>query len=222
MSRPSLLPADGAGLERAVDALRTGRLILHPTETVVSLSGDPYRPEAVARVRRVKGYEEPRPFLCLVPGIEAAREMARWWPRNASRLAEEFWPGPLTLIVRAATGAPDPVVSDGGVAIRLASDPVSLALLEAWSRPLFSTSANPRGTSPSLDVAEAADALAGAPGADAIALGLLEPPTGPGVPSAIGEPSTIVDLTEEVPRLVRAGATPRDRLLDVVPELEDG
>lgn len=213
-----LREADAAGIAAAVEALAAGRLILHPTETLVSLSGDPYQPEAAAAARRAKGYDEPRPFLCLVADPAAARALAAGWPPAAERLAAAFWPGPLTLVVAAAPDAPAPVTGDGRLAVRPVSDPVSRALLAAWRRPLFSTSANRRGEPAPTLVAEAARALGGRPEAAAVALALVpaageeSPPDGPGLPSAI------VDVTDGA-RLVRAGAIPLERLREAVPEL---
>jgi L-threonylcarbamoyladenylate synthase len=179
------------------------------------LTGDPYRPEAVAAARQLKGYDAPRPFLCLVQDAGAARGLASEWPAAAERLAAAFWPGPLTLVVRSAAGAPEAVARAGAVAVRPASDPVSRALLAAWGGPLFSTSANRRAEPAPVAVEEAVAALGGTPGSQAIALGLVdaEAPAG-----ALGRPSSIVDLTGP-PRLVRPGAISLARLREVAPEL---
>jgi tRNA A37 threonylcarbamoyladenosine synthetase subunit TsaC/SUA5/YrdC len=158
-----------------------------------------------------------------VPDTAAARALAAEWPEAAERLARAFWPGPLTLVLRAAVGAPRAVASSGTIALRPASDPVSRALLAAWGGPLFSTSANPRGEPAPTRVEQAASALAGAAGAEAIALALAPTPDSP-VPrregersgniasrEAQGQPSTIVDVTG-APRVVRAGAISLDQM----------
>jgi len=182
--------------------------VLHPTETVVSLSGDPYDARAVASARELKGYAEARPFVCLVPGSDRARALARDWPSAAEVLARAFWPGPLTLVVPSAADAPAAVSSAGTIALRPAADPVSAALLASWNRPLFSTSANPRGRTPPTDVAQALADLAGAPGAGAIEVALVSlAPSTPG-----GRPSTIVDVGVSPPRLLREGAIPAGRV----------
>lgn len=212
-----LLAPDPEGIEAAVEALADGRLVLHPTETVVSLTGDPYRDAAVTAARRIKGYEAPRPFLCLVGGVEAALELAADWPETARRLAEAFWPGPLTLIVAASDQAPAPVVDAGRLALRPASDVVSRRLLAAWDGPLFSTSANRKGEPPSLHVTDAASALAPAPDSEEIALGLLEVAGGVADTDAAGEPSTILDVSTAPPKVVRIGAISLERIREVVP-----
>jgi L-threonylcarbamoyladenylate synthase len=215
VSEIPLVPSDGPAIERAVEALSAGRLVLHPTETVVSLSGDPGNADAVAGARRIKGYDESRPFLCLVAGIEAARALAAEWPADAERLARRLWPGPLTLIVAAGPRAPGPVSADGAIALRPATDPVSRRLLAAWGRPLFSTSANRRGEPPPSRIEDAARRLADAPDADAIALALAWSGESEGAP--LGRPSTIVDVRGGEARIVRAGAVETDRLRGIMP-----
>lgn len=198
-----------------MDALSRGRLVIHPTETVVSLSGDPRDDRAVEAARRLKGYAAPRPFLCLVPGIEAARRLAREWPPAAEALAAAFWPGPLTLVLRAASDAPAAVSASGTIALRPAADPVSSALLSVWGGALFSTSANARGGTPPAEVGEALAGLAGAAGSDAIEVALA--PLAPAF--SAGRPSTIVDVAVAPPRLVREGAIPAGTVRSAVPEL---
>lgn len=209
-------PADEEGIAAAVEALARARLILHPTDTVVSLSGDPYREAAAEAAWRLKGYDAPRPFLCLVPDSRAAQRLAAEWPEPAERLARAFWPGPLTIVVRAGEGAPAPVAAGGTLAMRPASDPVSRALLAAWDGALFSTSANRRGEAAPTRVEDAARDLGERPGGDAIALALRA--TAP-EEAAAGQPSSIVDVTG-APRLVRWGAIPLERLRETVPDLE--
>ena len=192
--------------------------MLHPTETVVSLSGDPYDPAAVDRARTLKGYASRRPFLCLVPDIDAARGLARAWPPEADLLAYGFWPGPLTLLLAASDRAPTAVAEAGTIALRLAVDPVSAALLAAWGRALFSTSANRRGEPAPHDVAAALAELGLAPGGEAIEVALL--PGRPDEPS--GLPSTIVDATSRPVRVVREGAVSSAAIRAVVGTLDEG
>ncbi len=220
------MKASARGIARAVEALTGGRLVLHPTETVVSLSGDPYSTVAVEAARRLKGAARPRPFLCLVADAASARALAGDWPDAAEALAVAFWPGPLTLVVAAGRDAPAPVVAEGRIALRPAADPVSRRLLNAWGRPLFSTSANLGGGRPTTSVSEAVRVLSGAPGAEALAIALTplggnSPPTDPPV-ARLEEPSTIVDVTTVPPQLVRLGALTVERLKGVCPDIVGG
>jgi L-threonylcarbamoyladenylate synthase len=198
-----------------VDSLSRGGLVLHPTETILSLSGDPYSDAAVARARALKGYASPRPFLCLVASIDAARSLARAWPAEAELLASRFWPGPLTLLLPASDDAPAAVAAAGTIAIRPAADPVSAALLAAWGRALFSTSANRRGEPAHRDVVRAMAELGTASGGDTIEVALL--PIRKDDPA--GLPSTIVDATTHPVRIVREGAIPAETIRGVVGEL---
>lgn len=218
---------DEEGIAVAARRLADGGLVIHPTETVVSLSGDPYAERAVTRARSLKGYAEPRPFLVLVRDPEAARALARRWPESASCLAEALWPGPLTLVVEGADDGPEPVVSEGRIAVRPASDPVSLALLTAFGGPIFSTSANRRGSRPPTVVTEAIDALglgsgeSGSSEADPEPIVAVESAMRPGRGGPSEEtparPSTVVDVTSDPPRVVRRGAIPAERIRTVAP-----
>lgn len=218
MSEIPVVPADRRGIAGAVSALAAGRIVLHPTETVVSLSGDPKRRVAVSAARRIKGYDEPRPFLCLVSDAVAVRAIAGRWPPAAERLADRFWPGPLTLVLPVAEDVLPLVAREGKIALRMVADPVSRELVGAWGGAVFSTSANRRGHPPAVEVAEAARRLADAPGAAAVELA-LEGVLPRAVSAPADRPSTIVDVSADVPRLVRAGALGRRRLREVLPEL---
>ncbi len=179
----------------AIRVLGEGRLVIHPTETVTSLSGDPYHTGAVDAARRIKGYHKPRPFVCLVKDAATA-----------------------TLIVVAAEGAPAAVTVDDKLAMRPAVDPVSQRLVTAWGGPLFSTSANRRGLPPSTSVEVALQQLSKASRGNAIGVALtathLET-----VQSVTVDPSSIVDVTEEPPRLVREGAIGVAELRAIRPDI---
>jgi L-threonylcarbamoyladenylate synthase len=190
---------------------------------VVSLSGDPYSETAVASARLMKGYRTARPFVCLVGGPHAARALCAAWPPAAERLAEAFWPGPLTLVLPASPEAPRSVQDAGRIALRPAADPVSAALVAAWGRALFSTSANPRDRPPPLDVPAAIEALRGAPGEEAVEIALV--PVGEGearvAPAPAGLPSTIVDPVARPVRIVREGAIRAEAIRQAVGDLWD-
>ncbi len=187
------------------------------------MSGDPYSELAVASAYRLKGYASPRPFLCLVPGIGFARSLCADWPPAAERLARAFWPGPLTLVLPASPEAPRSVQEAGRIAVRPAADPVSAAIVAAWGKALFSTSANRREQPPASEVPVALALLGSAPGGEAIEVALV--PSGEnGAASRTldrpGQPSTIVDAGADPPRLVREGAISAEAIRAVVGDLE--
>lgn len=201
---------DPEELEAVVRHLREGGLLAYPTETVYGF-GCALREEPMARLRALKEREPDRPFLLLVPGRESVDGLE--WTPAARELADVFWPGALTLVLRDPEGLFPPGVRspDGTVAVRRSPHPLAGAIVEALGGPLTSTSANPPGGEPALS-AEAALAAARETGAgDEIWVvdgGRLPP----------SEPSTIVDCSAEgPPRVVRTGAVPAGRLGCVLP-----
>jgi L-threonylcarbamoyladenylate synthase len=198
---------DPAQLEPVVAHLLGGGLALHPTETVYGIGGLATG-AAVAALQRLKGRTDERPFLLLIPGAESVAELV--WTEPARALASVFWPGALTLVLADPTGSfPAGVRSGaGGVAVRVSSHPVTRALVERLGRPMTSTSANAPGAPPALTADEAA-AVIPADRFWVVDAGRLPP----------SAPSTVVDCTGAEPVVVRAGATPVDRLRCVLPKI---
>jgi len=187
---------DPDALAQAAAVLRRGGVIALPTDTLYGLAVDPFNSAAVERVFAIKGRTADR----ALPLVAADEVQVREWigplsPRG-ERLARRFWPGPLTLVVRApdtlAAGVGD---ANGTVGIRVPAHPVTQALCAHAGRPLTATSANLSGQAPTSDPDVVADSL----GAD-IDL-LVDAGATPG-----GVASTIVDVTGPELRLIRAGA----------------
>jgi L-threonylcarbamoyladenylate synthase len=194
----------------AAGHLRSGGLLAHPTETVYGI-GCALRLDALARLARIKD-RAGRPFIVLAGGPEPLDGLD--WPADAARLADAFWPGPLTLIVRAEPAAfPDALLGPGGtVAVRATSHPGLRIVIREFGEPMTSTSANPPGLSPATGFREAVSALERLdPGGSVWLLdgGDLEPSL----------PSTVVDCTTRPPRIVRAGAT-AERIREVIRGIE--
>lgn len=185
--------------------LRSGGIIAYPTETVYGL-GCALRTEALEALARFKGI---RPFLLLIGGPEDVPGLS--WTGDARRLAEAFWPGPLTLALTAERDAYQPRVvgPDGGVAVRVSPHPAIPDLLDAAGGPVTSTSANEPGRPPARDGESAAAVAAAveAEGGDVLVLDGGRLPEAP--------PSTIVRCTE-TNRLLREGAVSRSELERVV------
>ena len=201
-------PAPELIAEAAAELLRGG-LVAFPTETVYGLGALALDPAALAKVFRAKGRPETHPLIAHVEGEEGARALAASWPERASLLARAFWPGPLTLVVSRAPHVP--VELTGGadtVAVRAPSHPVARALLLALGRPIAAPSANRYQSLSPTTAAHVAKSLADLP------LLILD-----GGRAAQGIESTVVDLTGDVPRVLRLGALPLAELRAVLPEI---
>ena len=191
---PDSLSEEQAGeVRRTAAQLRAGAVVAFPTETFYALGADPRRAEAVAEVFRLKGRPEDR----RLPWIAANRaqvEAVCVLPEPAAALADRCWPGPVTLVL------PRRGVGGEGVAVRVSSHPLARALAAALGHPVISTSANPTGAPPLTTAADVRDAFAGR-GAET--LRILDGGRTPG-----GEPSVIVDVTGESPRVLRGTLDP--------------
>lgn len=198
---------------RVADHLHDGGVIAYPTETVYGF-GCIVREDALARLARLKSREAAKPFLLLVRS--AAELVGVRWSDSAHRLADAFWPGPLTLALPVEPGAfPRGVVSaEGTVAARVSPHEGVGAILDAVGVPITSTSVNLPGAPPSDTADEAAEIIAALEGGESVLL--LDGGSLPASP-----PSTIVDCSREPPRLVRAGAVSPDALRRVVREIDD-
>lgn len=195
---------DAEVVARAGGLLRQGKLLIYPTDTLYALGARALDAVAVAGVRGTKQREERKPLPVIAADLEQAVGLCARWPEEAGIAAERFWPGPLTLVVPAAIHVPHEVTGRGTtVAVRVPA--LRLArLLCAEAGPLVATSANRSGAPPPLTCAEAVAAVGRAA---AMALD-----SGPGRP----QPSTIVDVSGDQPRLLRAGAVSWEEILDVL------
>jgi len=192
--------ADAAGIAEAARILRRGGLVAVPTETVYGLAADATSDAAVARIFAAKARPKFNPLIAHVTSLEAAFEQGIF-PADALRLAEAFWPGPLTLVVPLAPGATVCAASRAGqqnIALRLPAHPVALALIVAAGRPLAAPSANRSGRVSPVTAAHVARDFAGE--IDLILDGGRCP---------VGLESTIIECLEEHPRLLRPGGIAR-------------
>lgn len=186
--------------------LAGGGLLAYPTETVYGL-GSLATDASLDALARLKGRPPGKPFLLLVSNIEMLDNAGLVLSPSARVLAREFWPGPLTLVLRGGEGRlPDRLRgSEGGIAVRWTSHPGVARLLQRLGHPLTSTSANRPGepTAPGADGIAQSFASQVADGS----LLILDGGVLGNVP-----PSTLVDCTGSVPRLIREGAIPRAEL----------
>ena len=182
-------------LERAVEALRAGRLVGLPTETVYGLGANALDPVAVALVFELKGRPRFDPLIVHVADVAAARALVAAWPEEAERLAAAAWPGPLTLVLPKRDHVPHLVTAGlASVAVRVPKHPLTLELLRRVGLPIAAPSANRfGGVSPTT-----AEHVRGELGSR-IELVL------DGGPCATGVESTVISLLESRPRLLRPG-----------------
>ena len=193
---------DGSGIGRAAEIIRAGGLVAVPTETVYGLAANGLDPDAVERLYAVKGRPEIKPMNLMVHGAEA---MTRCWadvPAQAELLAEEIWPGPLTIIARSSPEVPG-IVRAGGetVGLRCPDHPLTLALLRACGLPLAAPSANPSGAPSPKTAREVLDYFDGK--IDAVI---------DGGRCGIGTESTIITLDTRPYRILRQGALAQDEI----------
>jgi L-threonylcarbamoyladenylate synthase len=194
---------DAAQIARAAAIIRDGGIVAYPTDTLYGLAADPRDARAVARLFIVKNRPPERAILLIAADEAAAAQAGRFTPR-ARTLARHFWPGPLTLLVRADARLAPAVHSERRlVGVRVPDSVVARALARAAGGLITATSANLSGMAPTADP-NALPPLAGS-GLDL----LLDAGPVPGGPA-----STIVDVTAEPPLLVRPGAVPWERVLE--------
>lgn len=189
------LVADLAGIAAAVAVLGQGGIVAFPTDTVYGVGADVRRPEAIAALYKVKRRPLTKAIPVLLAQTEDLPDVAQDVPVSAWQLAERYWPGPLTLVLRRAASL-SPVLTGGGptVAVRVPDHQIVRALITGLQAPLAATSANISGWPSPVTADDVLAQLAGR-----IAL-LLDDGPCPG-----GTPSTVVDLTAEPPRILRPG-----------------
>lgn len=185
-----------AAMVEAAAVLRAGGLVAFPTETFYGLGAAALQAGAARRIFEVKGRPEGKPLLVLVDSIAMVEAVAAEVPAAVRTLMARHWPGALTLVLRAADRVPTEVTAGSGtVGVRLSAHPVALALVRALGEPVTAPSANPAGLAPPTTAAAVLTHFRGH-----IEMVL------DGGPTAGGSPSTVLDVTVDPPRVLRAGA----------------
>ncbi len=189
-------------IAEAAAAIRAGRLVAFPTETVYGLGADGLNPAAVARIFEAKGRPSTDPLILHIAEPEDFLKLVLEAPPAALELARRFWPGPLTLVLPKRPIVPD-IVTAGlpTVAVRMPAHPVALALVRAAQTPIAAPSANRFSRTSPTTAQHVQDDLG-----DRIDLILDAGPT------PIGVESTVLDLTRPVPTILRPGGLPREAL----------
>jgi L-threonylcarbamoyladenylate synthase len=201
-----VVPATNENLRRAAEMLRSGELVSFPTETVYGLGANAADPDAVRRIFEAKGRPASHPLIVHLPDGGLLKEWAVDVPPVVDELARRFWPGPLTLVLRRAPGVPLEVT--GGqetVAVRVPGHPVARRLLREFGGGVAAPSANRFGRISPTRAEHVVSELG-----DSVGLVL------DGGPSEVGLESTILDLSEGVPQLLRPGGVSREALAEVL------
>lgn len=195
-------------VDDALQALADGELIVYPTETFYALGADAFSAAAMARLFAAKARDAKRPIALIAADDAMAFSVAREIPPPARRLADAFWPGPLTIVIPARPGLPQGLAGpDGGVGVRVSSHPLARELAKRLGRPITATSANLSGGRPAVRLAQARAAFAGKVKV------YLE-----GGTLKAGAPSTVVGFDKEGPRVLRAGAVAENEIAAVLSE----
>jgi len=183
-------------IEEAIDALRAGDLVVYPTETFYGLAADPSSKSALKRLFAVKGRGAAKTVAMIAADTRSAFSLAREVSPIARRLAECFWPGPLTLVLPARAQIASALVgSSGGVGVRVSSHPTARALAAGLERPITATSANRAGELPAKTLVDARRAL-GRKVKVYLEGGILR----------TGAPSTVLEVVGDRWRIIREGA----------------
>lgn len=195
-------------IEEAGRLIAEGELVAFPTETVYGLGGDALRPEASRKIYAAKGRPSDNPLIVHIADFSDMERVAAKVPAQAKKLAEAFWPGPLTMIV--PKGDAVPYETTGGmdtVAVRMPGHPVALELIRKSGCLIAAPSANTSGRPSPTEAKHVAEDLSGR-----IAM-ILD-----GGPVGIGIESTIIDLTEKTPMVLRPGYITPGMLAEVLGE----
>jgi L-threonylcarbamoyladenylate synthase len=199
------------GIAAAIEAVKGGELVVLPTDTVYGLGADAFTPHAVTSLLNAKGRGRDVPPPVLVGSRHTLDGLVFNLPRTARDLVEAFWPGALTIVVQHSPTLQWDLGETGGtVAVRMPLHPVAIELLRETG-PMAVSSANKHGQPPATTAEEAREQLE-----YAVRVYLEAGPC----PDPV--PSTIVDVTGDVPRVLRGGAIPLEKLQDVVPDIVAG
>lgn len=198
---PLIIDGD-ADYTPAIEIFMAGGIIAYPTETFYGLCVNPYNEDAVQALYKLKGRPSSSPMPLIIGGISLIRFVAKELPPQAVQLMKHFWPGPLTIVLKAADILPASITAGTGtVGVRLPGCARARRFSNTLGFPITSTSANPSGSKPAVSAKEVLEYFDGSIAA-IIDGGVLEGKKG----------STIVDATGEKPVLIREGVIPSSKI----------
>ncbi len=203
-------PEETEKIEAAAKILRNGGVVAIPTETVYGLAANALDGAAVSKIFKAKGRPQDNPLIVHIGSFAEIYPLVKKIPRSAARLADAFWPGPLTIVLP-KTGLIPPEVSAGldTVALRMPAHPIARAVIKAAGVPLAAPSANVSGSPSPTTARHVLDDLNGL--IDAVV---------DGGKSAVGVESTVLSLVGGTPRLLRPGGITPEQLEAVLGKIE--
>jgi len=195
-------------IRRAAETIRKGGIVVYPTESFYGLGADATNGNAVRRIFQIKKRDENMPILVIIGNMGMLFAVAEEVPDKAERLIQRFWPGALTIIFRAKKGVPDLLHSKTGkIGIRMSGNPVARRLSELSGTAITGTSANISGKPPCRTVNDVMKQLKGV---DVVLDGgLLDSQAA----------TTIIDVTEDPPRILRKGLISEDLITECIGEI---
>jgi tRNA threonylcarbamoyl adenosine modification protein (Sua5/YciO/YrdC/YwlC family) len=193
-------------IARAAQLIQAGQVVAIPTDTLYALAANPFDGEAVERIFAIKGRPQNMPLLLLIDSVEMARELAMDLPPQFHRLAERFWPGPLTIVVEASAKVPARVTGEiGRIGLRLPAAAIPRALVKQAGFPVTGTSANRTGETECASAQEVEQRL-----------GESVPMILDGGVSRANRTSTVVSVRTDSWELLREGAIAADQIAAVL------
>jgi len=210
MSYPNNAAPDPEIIQRAAALIRSGKLVAFPTETVYGLGANALDAGAVQKIFRVKGRPASSPLIVHVHSLEAARDLVIHWPPAAEKLAREFWPGPLTIVLAKREFIPDIVTASlPTVGVRVPANVIALALLAEARVPIAAPSANHFSELSPTTAQHVRNSLG-----DAVDL-ILD-----GGRTDVGIESTVLSLAGPIPVLFRPGMISTERIEQLIGKIE--
>ena len=201
---------DKEGLKRAAGLLKNGELVAVPTETVYGLAANALNGEAVSNIFKAKGRPQDNPLIVHIANIEEIYPLVKNFDTRAKKLADAFWPGPLTIILPKSERIPKEVSAGlDTVAIRMPSHPIARQIIELCGCPLAAPSANTSGKPSPTTAQHVMDDMNGKIAA------VVD-----GGACSVGVESTVITLASDVPRVLRPGGITPEQLKSVLGEVE--
>ena len=192
-------------VKQAVEILRNGGIVAFPTDTVYGLGADPLNEQAVGKIYKIKRRPHNLPLPLLLADKSDLTKVASIVPEIAWKLAERFWPGGLTLVLKKSPWVPSAVTAGGDtIAVRIPNHPVPIALIWGLGTPLVGTSANLSGRSSPITARDVKEQLGGK-----VEL-IID-----GDWCLRGIESTVLDISGEVPILIREGVVPEEEIAKI-------